>query len=736
MKVRMTNKVPGLLLLATIVYLLSESQDMANISTRTVMQLNGNIPVLVKEGENITDQGSGFWEGYVIPRGGPVKLIFRNNIITSINSSGYMLQAGDENPSPYNNNLENEIISGNKFIWNGTGNSSITHGVFTGYNRNALIIYNYLYRAPMALIRKSDGMADMSGGIAYNIVNDPLKTAVAIKGMSNVKIYNNTFYSERQRSETWRPLVHIYANDKPEAPSKGTMIYNNIFYTKHRILNITVEEGCLEGFECDYNIYFCEDGEPLFLVGGQEKTFTEWRSLGYDLHSQVLDPRFNNYNDFVPAERLDIGKDLGAEWKTGLSVKAVWNSLEPETTDQNGKWQVGARIYGNRSNSCYYISTEGDDNNSGTITHPFASWQKGFSSARPGDTVFLRGGIYHPGNENRINIFGSDFYCGVCIRGVKGTPDKPINVKAFPGEKPVLDCSSISCNGYRAGLIMYECDYWHIKGLRITKAGQVNGFGAFGIYLNNCSHNTIEQIVSDHHGGSGIRIGYESEDNLILNCDAYNCYDSLSISGNKPYHGGHADGMEVSDIFERNGNERVNRLTGCRSWNNSDDGYDFFRCEGVIIMEDCWAWKNGYDDGDGSGFKLGTTKGSPEIIPQRILKNCIAYSNSGIGFDQNGANVIMKLENCKSYSNGTYGFNFQWNNVRDTLTENISFRNGKRDIFSPDQIQKNNSWQKEAGITESFFVSISPKGLDGPRGKNGYLPRIKFLKPKKQLKSL
>ena len=49
-----------------------------------------------------------------------------------------MLQAGDENPSGSNNNLDGEIISGNKFTWNGTDPTSITHGVFTGYNINAI----------------------------------------------------------------------------------------------------------------------------------------------------------------------------------------------------------------------------------------------------------------------------------------------------------------------------------------------------------------------------------------------------------------------------------------------------------------------------------------------------------------------------------------------------------------------------------------------------------------------
>lgn len=731
MTLKEINNTPYILLLATFIFLLSEKQDNASINSRQESHPKEEQKVLVVEGENVINSESGFWSGFGIPRSEPVKLFFRNNTIISSNSSGYMLQAGDENPSVYNNKLDGEIISGNRFIWQGTDDKSITHGLFTGYNINALIKYNYLEGTPMGIIRKSDGMSNTSGGIAYNIINDPSKVAVVVKGMNNVNIYNNTFYSERTPFQTWRPLVHIYSNDSPSAPSRGAKIFNNIFYTKHRIYNITIEDKCLEGFECDYNLYYCEEGEPVFRVGEKEMTFSQWRELGYDLHSQILNPEFNNFREFVPSARLDTGKDLGKEWETGLSVKAVWGVEDPEKADQNGKWQVGARIYAEEKGTEYFVAANGNDSNPGTISQPFATWQKGFSAANPGDTVFIRGGSYYPGSENVINVFGSDFFCGVCISRKKGSAGKLITIKAYPGEKPVLDCSKINIPGYKAGIILSDCSYWHLKGLKVIKANQMQGFGAFGIYLISCSNNRLEQIISAHHGGSGIRIGYESEGNLLLNCDAFNCYDSLTIYGNNPYHGGHADGIEVSDIFERNGNERINRLIGCRSWNNSDDGYDFFKCEGIIIMDHCWAWNNGYDDGDGSGFKLGTTKGTPEKLSQRILINCKAFSNSGIGFDQNDANVRMKLENCVSFTNGTYGYNFQWNAVNDTLLNNISYKNGKNDTFMSSQFQEGNSWQKSSKITDSYFLSVSPHGVAGARQKNGSLPKIRFLVPKK-----
>ena len=100
--------------------------------------------------------------------------IFRNNSITSVNASGYMLQAGDEGIGTTNNNLDGEIITGNTFIWNRTDITSITHGVFTGHNRDAIIEYNYLNKVPMGIIRKSaNNMSNGSGVVAYNIIISP-----------------------------------------------------------------------------------------------------------------------------------------------------------------------------------------------------------------------------------------------------------------------------------------------------------------------------------------------------------------------------------------------------------------------------------------------------------------------------------------------------------------------------------------------------------------------------------
>lgn len=306
--------------------------------------------ILTLEGQKYINTNTSVWVGINIPREEKTLFMFKNNSIVSYNNQGYLLQAGDENPAKSNGMLDGSIITGNKFTWN--GKSGITHGIFTGYSKNVLIKYNYCDGIPMGAVRKSNGGTNTSGGVAYNIFKNNLVGAVA-KGINNVLIYNNTFYCDKTADENWRGQIMMYANDglTPTAPSTGTKVKNNIFYTKYQIYNITIEDTASipPVANIDYNLYYCETGTPIFNYLGRNKTFAQWQAIGFDAHSVVVDPDFNNITDFVPSSRLDYGTNLGETWEAGLATNALWvvNST-PAMTNQGIIWQVGAKIYESR----------------------------------------------------------------------------------------------------------------------------------------------------------------------------------------------------------------------------------------------------------------------------------------------------------------------------------------------------------------------------------------------------
>ena len=119
----------------------------------------------------------------------------------------------------------------------------------------------------------------------------------------------------------------------------------------------------------------------------------------------------------------------------------------------------------------------------------------------------------------------------------------------------------------RGVLITTNGNYWRIKGLEIARAGD-NGIKLEG------SYNIIERCVFHHCGDTGLQIGFGHYDdnpgdlaayNEIINCDSYLNFDFDDM-------GSDADGFACK-MHPGLGNV----FRGCRSWRNSDDGWDLFR---------------------------------------------------------------------------------------------------------------------------------------------------------------
>lgn len=308
--------------------------------------------VLLMEGREYTNSQDS-WRGVDIERSAPTLLTFRSNAITSINTGGYMLQSGDDNYLSTANNLDNSVIAGNYLDWNGTPGTGLCHGMMAGYNINYSIKHNRINGPFYGIVHEGgydDGnpMVNTRGGITYNTFNN-CPTAIVVMGYDNPMIYNNTFYYGL--SENSIGIIRIRNSNGTEipAPSTNVKIKNNIFYSVNSVPFIYVEEGLLEGLECDYNVYYCEestDNEPIFIIADTTVTWDEWQSLGYDTHSRIINPDFRDTEIFVPGSRLDYGADLGEAYEGGLSTQVEWIVGQyPDTTQQTALWQVGAVLY-------------------------------------------------------------------------------------------------------------------------------------------------------------------------------------------------------------------------------------------------------------------------------------------------------------------------------------------------------------------------------------------------------
>lgn len=376
-----------------------------------------------------------------------------------------------------------------------------------------------------------------------------------------------------------------------------------------------------------------------------------------------------------------------------------------------------------KATGAFYVATYGNDNNAGTIDKPFASWTKGIQACKPGQTVYIRGGSY-----THSLVPDSNGYASIRIRGIHGTSANYIHVQNYPGETVIYNLTGLTVADRMKGVSIKSCSYVQFKGLNFTGATQQsNGYISVGVWAENVNYCIFEGCNFYRNQGSGMYLSGSSEGNVVLNCDFFENYDQRS-----PSAGGNADGLNICRIIERNGNERVNTVRGCRAWHNSDDGFDFVLNPGYVYVDKCWSFNNGYDQGNGNGFKLGENDGTPETGFQRILTNCLSFRNKKPGFSQNESWVRMSLDGCVAYQNGAWaGFYFGWHNTANRFTNCTSYNNAGSEVaIGSNSVQVNNSWNKSVKLTDASFVSLDASTVENPRQADGSLPVTNFLKLK------
>jgi uncharacterized repeat protein (TIGR02059 family) len=419
----------------------------------------------------------------------------------------------------------------------------------------------------------------------------------------------------------------------------------------------------------------------------------------------------------------------------------------------------------------YYVATNGKDSNNGTsLSTPFATWQRGINAAYPGDTVYVRGGIYFLAGNNPFVEINPQAW--PTPKGRSGTKAKPICFWAYPpdyesGNIPILDCSkayetygtNFSCFGLNA------VEYWHIKGITVRNAfqrGNANrrpqGFGATlsaNLKFENCTAHNISARGFYYESGAwntwdGPNALWSSDTTYFINCDAYDIRDSVNCSS--------GDGWKCGNYYGG-----VLIFDGCRAWDYSDDGFDPGGA-GKRIIRNCWAMSgNKYSslcsgNIEGNGFKTGAI-GNDQVghYPQGYsfveVTNCIAANCIGFGFYNNlelGRDNNARYFNNTAYRNHGGFFDMPLNTSSRGLEtrNNISFYNRSSDysqvgIYRPSvYVESNNTWKSTqqvndwpgwiknpaVTVTDADFISLDASQLKYPRKPDGSLPDITFLK--------
>lgn len=367
----------------------------------------------------------------------------------------------------------------------------------------------------------------------------------------------------------------------------------------------------------------------------------------------------------------------------------------------------------------------------------------------PGDTLYLLGGTYEFSDKFSLNR--------------QGTASKRIVLSGYPGEKAILDFHKVAY-GTRGLTIHADALYIHIRDLTIAWSGKNNLYceGSYCLFERLDIYGSADTGCQMKKGGN----------NVILNVDSHDNFDYKTMSGTSANFGGNADGF-ADKQFTGPGNHYI----GCRAWNNSDDGWDFFQrvSNSNTIIENCICYQNGapyYDmtknpralttdkawfdskvgtqmtdrygqtitislaqypcQGNGNGFKMGGQYTDHKIL----IHHSLAVGNYARGFDQNNNGGTMWVYNNSAYLNNynygfttAYGINYMRNNI------SLSSKNADSYKSQTNAANDHNSWNTGFGCSASDFQTLDTSLILSPRQADGSLPDVAFmyLKPSSAL---
>jgi hypothetical protein len=389
----------------------------------------------------------------------------------------------------------------------------------------------------------------------------------------------------------------------------------------------------------------------------------------------------------------------------------------------------------------YYVSPTGSDSNNGAPSKPLATIMKAESFCASGDTIMLDAGNYTIAST--INSIQDGAYAVVNLINVSG-----IKIEAASGTRPILNFSGVTDTGYRIAAFWVTASNvtfqgFDVIGVRETITGTNNQSIGFAVYGgSNCTWNQ----VNVHDGECvGFYLEKASANNLFYQCDSYN------NTGIDSYSYGNADGFGCHPAAGGTGNI----MRQCRSWNNSDDGYDCLNASEPVTFDHCWSYKNGNNGGNGNGFKVGGWGSQPQDeipnpLPVHIVEYCLSADNSSHGF----------YCNHQPGQAATWTYNTSYNNSGpdfDTLERTApnysssSPQTDSNDIPGVDEVMHynlgyagysvtgdynesgsivtNNTWTAGITPTNADFQSTDATQMTQARSSSGSLPTITFMHP-------
>ena len=422
-------------------------------------------------------------------------------------------------------------------------------------------------------------------------------------------------------------LVWGYSNDYMTETSHLYRNYQHfLFKEAENWLPVTVTERRLRQAMFDGSFYFSyepDGNDAQSPTYGQADTP---KLMGVTTNNSVIAITGENY-DYIEwydnqTTLLGTGTSISVDTVSGNFVRAVLVNSSGRTYTQ----PFGFKI----KSAPFFVAPDGNDSNPGTKEEPFLTIKHGTEQLTPGDTLYLRGGVYH------ISTMSLDISYYTAQKNYYGTEEYPIVVSAYPpdhaaGNVPIVDgITACDFNNEIVGFWIRDIQWWKFWGISVRNIFQCTHTSArIGWYMQRAYNVYLEQCIAHDIGGYGIISEQRGSVVHIRNCDVYNLANTLFEPPNVA--GGMGSGIGVAgsyiEVYDPN-YWAEHYVTGSRAWNYSDNGFNVGSGQIMSIVENSWAILGGFDlhgntylDGDGRGFPVNFRV---NYTPPTIYRNNIA----------------------------------------------------------------------------------------------------------------
>lgn len=285
----------------------------------------------------------------------------------------------------------------------------------------------------------------------------------------------------------------------------------------------------------------------------------------------------------------------------------------------------------------YYVSTSGNNSNSGSQSQPWGSIYYASQQVNAGDTIAVFGGTYSESIELE--------------NGPSGTQANPITLTNHNGQEVIVNSNSW------VSLYLKNTNWWIVDGIKFRNASIHN------IEITNSHHVTIQNCEASGAGSIGIHLMSAQgpvRNSVVRNCQVHHngtegIYLDIKSSNNVP----------IENNLVENNHVHNNGAEGLQNTRQSGDGFrpssNTFRSN--LVHDNSGDWAGADISGSNIVFENNIIHTNSQTIggvwyangSNSVFQNNLIYNNSGTNGDSGGLVVGSNVSNTKIYHNTIYG---------------------------------------------------------------------------------